>query len=31
MRNTQQNRNNLAFIIIGFTIGFLSVLFILIP
>jgi hypothetical protein len=31
MRNTQQNRNNLAFVIVGFTLGFLTVLFLLIP
>jgi uncharacterized membrane protein YfcA len=31
MRNTQQNRNNLAFMFIGFTVGFLTVLILLIP
>jgi hypothetical protein len=31
MRNTQQNRNNLAYLITGFTVGFLTVLILLIP
>jgi hypothetical protein len=31
MKNTQQNRNNLAYLIIGFTVGFLTVLIMLIP
>jgi hypothetical protein len=31
MKNTQQNRTNLAYLITGFTIGFLLVLIILIP
>lgn len=31
MKNTQQNRNNLAYFIIGLTVGFLTVLIALIP
>jgi hypothetical protein len=31
MQNTQKNRNNLAYLFIGFTLGFLTLLFIIIP
>ena len=31
MKNTEQNRNNLAYLFIGFTVGFLTVLILLIP
>lgn len=31
MKNTQQNRNNLAFLIVGLTLGFLFTLLVFIP